>query len=179
MSGEHDDCDEQEIDEALRAYVAAELDPQLGRARRAFERHVMKPARRPAPRVYARGWVIGVIGTAAAASVAALVWAVPGLMQPRGSRLIDPIIAGVPTSQTSINISAPLVSTAVDWQQTSHEVSSYCIPSDTLIFEGNTPARVVRQVEMERTQWVDERRGVRVEAVVPRERVRLIELDTY
>jgi hypothetical protein len=48
-----------------------------------------------------------------------------------------------------------------------------------LVLDGEAPARVVTRVSMERTEWVDPTRGVRVEETVPRERVMLIGIDTY
>jgi hypothetical protein len=186
MRRENDEHEEHggSVDEALRAYLASELDPQCGRARRAFERHLAATARTgrrgPGSRSHTMpAWVVGAVGTGLAASVAALVWAVPSLRESEHPTIVQPFPIDATTLPAGPHDPALRLASTSSWEQTSHEVSSIYIPADTLVFEGATPARVVRQLQMERTQWTDERRGVRVEAVVPRQSVRLIALDTY
>ncbi len=58
-------------------------------------------------------------------------------------------------------------------------VSTLALDKGVVMLEGETPARVVRNVSMERTQWYDERKGVSVEVEVPHEKTILLPVDTY
>jgi hypothetical protein len=182
MSTEHDR--DERLDDALRAYLAAELDPQLGRARRAFERHLAgaRPAapRRARSRSRARGWVIGVVGTALAACVAA-VWAVPALW-PRDSHTLTgateppapPTRPPMPVAAVTHTRPAP-----VGWQHGGVSVTSVTHNVGCVVVGDGGPARLVERVDVERREWFDPGRGVRVEAVYPQREVQLIGLDTY
>jgi hypothetical protein len=186
--------DEDEIENLLRDHLAAELDTQRGRARRAFEAHVAHVARTgvggasraPAHGVLsrerrARLWVVGAVGTAVAASLAGL-WAVPVARTGNSTSVMETTTGGAPRAenpgtqpQTPHLVSDP----AVYWERTEQLVSSVTLDKGTVVVDDDTPVRVIRRVAVERTQWVDPRRGVTVEAVVPHEDVKLIVMDTY
>ncbi len=163
--------DDEQFDARLRGILAGELDPQLGRARRAFERHVSSTS--DTRRRGGRSWVIGLAGAALAASLAA-VWVVPKFVATKISEIV----------QTQPGVFSPAVApdvreSATEWEPVERVVSSRTLEDGLVVLDDKTPARFVRQVAMERTQWVDPKRGIRVEAVVPREKVTLIAMDTY
>ena len=169
------------VDEALRTYLAAELDPQLGRARRAFERHLATNAPAPSRRVRSRGWVIGAVGAALAASVLA-VWTLPGFRPPAPPELTGgggpP--APVPHPPAVRAKAATTVSAAatVGWQQSDYGMTSVTRNLACVVID-DVPARVVERTDVERRQWVDPDRRVRIEAVSPQHNVHLIDVDTY
>src|SRR3954464_8264695 len=74
----------EELDALMRDFLAAELDPQLGRAAQHFRRHLhgsgstagAAPPGPLGPRRALSGWIVGIVGGAMAASIAAL-WARP------------------------------------------------------------------------------------------------------
>lgn len=177
--------DEGEIDETLRRYFAVELDGQLGRAERAFRGELrLTPLAATGPRrrrrsLRSHAWVIGAMGAAAAASMAAM-WIVP-VTPPGGTPVAvtqpgvdDGAIAGVGgTSLEDLSTSQP------KWRQVEQVVNSMTLDDGLVLLEDNSPARLVRQVALQQVEWVDERSGVRVQAVLPREGARLIPVDTY
>ena len=161
---------------------------------------------RPRRSIRARSWMIGAIASAAvAASVGAAMWVVPAAnpTQPGDTPLtvvkgpgIDP--AGIdpggigpahvspggapapvtPTDSGSIASAAPPPD-APQWEQVEQLVSTVSLDKGVVLLDDHTPARLVRRVSLEQTEWVDPQRGVRVQAFVPRQDVRLISLDTY
>src|SRR5215217_3961119 len=90
-----EDEEDRELESRLRGFLDTELNGQLGRARQAFEKHLASGTASPAPRRgrrFIRTWTIGLVGTAAAASLAAL-WATPALRQaePAGIAMTQPV----------------------------------------------------------------------------------------
>jgi len=184
---------EQELDATLRTHLSAELDGQLGRAGHAFEAHVKfahsaatAPARAAGSRsVRTRLWVIGFMGAAVAASIASI-WLLPVTPPQAGTPVVlstQPAGhgSGVVSGEASTSPTSPDTSPddAPQWEQVERLVNSVTLDRGPVVLENNTPARLVRRVALEETEWVDERRGVRMRAVVPRQDVRLISLDTY
>ena len=165
------------VDDALRTYLAAELDPQLGRARRAFERHLATTTPAPPRGVRSRGWVIGTVGAALAASVLA-VWALPGFRPTPPAEVTGVAPTPVPHPSTGRATSANSASAAADWQQCGYGSTSVTRNGACVLID-NMPARVVERMEVERRQWFDPNRGVRIEAVSPQHNVHLIDVDTY
>jgi hypothetical protein len=203
MNPEYDDP---ELDALLKSHLAAELGGQLGRAERAFQEHLRlsrpTPAARPRRSVRARSWMIGAISSAAvAASVGAAMWVVPAASPtvPGGAPVTvaqhsDPAPAaadpdaragaesprpGARAHPESVASASPSPDAPPRWEQVEQLVSSVSVDKGVVLLDEHTPARLVRQVSLEQTEWVDPERGVRVQAIVPRQDVRLISLDTY
>lgn len=189
MSSQHE---EDEFDATLRGYLAAELDGQAGRAERAFRDHLRaaRPAARPRT-MRSNAWLIGATAAAVAASMAAM-WAVP-VTPPSGSGDDSSVVMKQPEPRAEI-ASKPEVTTpdgtpadtamsgeaaGPRWEQVEQVVSSVTLDDGLVLLADDTPARLVRQVALERVEWVDERLGVRVQALLPREGARLIPVDTY
>jgi hypothetical protein len=70
------------------------------------------------------------------------------------------------------------VAAATDWQQLQQVDTSATLDQGTIVV-GGAPARVVKTVSTQRTEWLGPDRNVRVETTVPQERVMLIGIDTY
>ena len=170
---------DQDLERLLREHLAAELDGQLGRSRRAFEQHLAH-TRTAAPSLTAsrpaaqKTWLLAAaVGTAVAASLAAL-WAVPIVRTSHPVPVVGtaaPMTNSLPATQTAEPPSR--------WQQVEQVTRSISLDRGVVIIDDHTPARLIRRVATERTQWVDPQRGVSIEAIVPRENVSLISLDTY
>ena len=183
-----------ELDELLRGHLAAELRQMEGRAVGAFEARLAAERRsaplqaKPLRRTRGRAWVIaGVIGTSLAASLAGL-WAVPVVWGPPQDRnYVDerpsapspqdpdrPVVAVLPDVATSATQLA-----GYQFEQVEQEVSRLTQDKGLLLAEDHTPVRVLRQVEMRRTQWVDPRNDVRLETEEPQEKTVIMLLDPY
>lgn len=182
MDREHD---EDEIDVTLRTYFATELDGQLGRAERAFRDELrLTPLAATAPRrrrrsLRSHAWVIGAMGVAVAASMAAM-WVVP-ITPPGGTpvAVTQPGFDNGPTTAVAGTSLENLSASQPKWRQVEQVVNSITLDDGLVLLEDNSPARLVRQVAFQQVEWVDERSGVRVQAVLPREGARLIPVDTY
>ena len=144
-------------------------------------------------------WVIGALGTAVAASIGAAVWVAPvgqqvpddrvALTHTRPATPEEPTAPGrggsaAVVAQATGPAAAPTetpaeMPAAPRWEQVEQLVSTVTLDNGPVVLEDNTPARLIRRVALERTEWVDEQAGVRVRAVVPRDDVQLIALDTY
>src|SRR5688572_24171553 len=179
MREENQHDDDVELESRLRAYLETELSGQLGRARQAFERHVATGQTSRTPRAGGRGrftrvLTIGIITTAAAASLAAL-WATPGLRQPEQPELATTQPGPAPKASRDVSTHGA----KTNWEEVGFVVTSVALDRGTVVLENQKPARLVRQVSLERTEWVDEARGVRLEAFAPRETTQLLGIDTY
>ena len=175
------------LDAMLRTHLAAKLEPQRGRARLAFETHLAvappRQARRPGAPLRNRVWVIGVVGTALAASIAAL-WAVPIVWRTDVKPMAE---AGPEVSQPKVTLPIPqakanrggIVPVSTQWEQVSSAVCSVSQDKGVLLIANEVPARVIQQYETQRMQFVCPTRGVRVEIEVPRQTTKLIPLETH
>jgi hypothetical protein len=187
--------DDARLDATLRGFLCAELDGQLGRARAAFEaratpstRSTHGAAQRQRRFSRSRVWVIGVAGagTAMAASLAA-VWAVPllGRMSSHTTATTTSIVTPLLPSPHAESPGVTADTTAAgatgdaDWQPVQQVTSSATLYQGVLLVGGKAPARVVRNLSTERTEWFDPDRNIRMETTVPRENVMLINVDTY
>ena len=185
------------VDAMLRDHFAAALDGHVGRSRRAFERHVAAMSTAASPVFDAplrtrdrRGWVIAGLGAGLAASVAAI-FVIPTLRvapQPPvaavSNREVGPGIAGhrggSPLAAAPIpSVPATNVVSPFHFQKVDEVLSRHAEVEGLIVIDDHTPARIVRERAVERTRWVDERRGVRIETIVPREDVKLIHLETH
>lgn len=166
--------EDDQLDAMLREHLAATLDSQLGRSRRAFEAHIAGP-RKPSRRsTNKRAWTaIGVLTGGLAASLLAAAWALP-IHKPASPVPIAASTNVLPTSSSPAPAEA-----AYRFRKVGQVLSCRTQDEGLIVIDDHTPARIVRQVEMERTQWFDEGRGVRIETITPREDVKLIHLETY
>jgi hypothetical protein len=149
------------LDATLREHLRAELNPQLGRAADRFRQHLRGDGL--VPRRAWGGWLVGVVGGAMAASIAAL-WAGPALWPPR------------PTGPAG----APVVPVA-DYRFDLDDVTTLSQTRDggTVLLDGRTPVRRIVRDELRQVRWVDPRHDASFEQIVPHRDVMLIEMDTY
>jgi hypothetical protein len=170
--------DPEELDALLREHLAAELNPQLGRAARHFRHHLAThgagPSTHPAspPRRALGGWVVGIVGGAMAASIAAL-WAGPALWSANPDA---PHRVGIAT--TPAHAIAP---TPADYHFDLDDVTLSTRTRDggTVLLDGRTPARRIYRDELKEVRWVDPKHDASFEQIEPRRNIMLIEMDTY
>jgi hypothetical protein len=183
MSSEFENDDQ--LDAMLRQHLKCELDPQLGRARLAFQTHLLatqKPPRKIRPHVVRpRVWMIGVVGMAVAASIGAL-WAMPSVFPvkattPTAVTVNDPAKGELATMPVA-HVANPGAAVR-QWEPVTSVVNSVSENQGVVLIGQNTPARVVREVSTECVQYVCPDRNVRMEIVVPRETTRLIPVETH
>ena len=168
--------DTEELDAAVRGYLSAELDGQLGRAAAHFRDHLRGPGAgstgttgggppgrpgSPGGRAWG-GWVVGIVGGAMAASIAAL-WAGPSLFPAGPASPSGPV---VPVAQYRFDLDDVTLST-----QTRDD--------GTVLLDGRTPARRIVRNELKQVRWVDPEHDVSFEKIEPRQTIMLIEMDTY
>ena len=164
MEDEHSQCDAR-LDALIRDYLARELDGQLGRSGERFRLHLRGEVPGGGPRRGWGGWVVGVVGGAMAASIAAL-WAGPALFPAAGTKQPFPVGAA---------------HVAADYQFDLADVTLCTQARDggTVLLGDNTPVRRVYRNELKQTRWVDRDRDVSFETIEPRQDLMLIEMDTY
>ena len=159
---------DEDLDLLVRDFLSAQLNPQLGRAARRFGEHHRREARdaRPVPpRRALGGWVIGAVGAAMAASIAAL-WAGPSLWHAAPpERPVAPVVP-VASAQYHFDLDAVTLSTQTR-------------DAGTVLLDGRTPARKIVRNELKQVRWVDPERHVSFERIEPRQTIMLIEMDTY
>ena len=182
MSSDFENDDQ--LDEMLSQHLKSKLDPQRGRARLAFETHLLvsgKPARKFGPQVVRpRVWMIGIVGTAVAASIGAL-WAMPSMFPVKATP--NPVTLSEPV--TDQNVTMPIAHVAQSdvpvhqWEPVGSVVNCVSENQGVVLIGHNTPARVVREVSTESMQFLCPQQNVRVEIVVPRETTRLIPIETH
>jgi hypothetical protein len=176
------------IDGPVRRRLASELDGQLGRAEAAFLRHVgMAQARVPSaaatatrpPRPAARpashgrfmrfgGWTLSFVGTALAASIAAL-WAAPALFRDAGSGSGRPL-----DQQHPLAVQQPMI----------HYVQDRTWDGGTIVVNDDEdgvphPARRYVRERIERTRWYDPEQKAWAETTVPQQDEAIVPVDTY
>ena len=165
--------DTEELDALMREYLAAELNPQLGRAAQHFRRHLHGSggngtgAAPPGPFGPGRalgGWVVGIVGGAMAASIAAL-WARPVIWPPQPA-------GPAPTARV-----LPVADYHFDLDDVT--LSTKTRDGGTVLLDGRTPARRIFRDELRQSRWVDPRHDASVEQIEPSRNVMLIEMDTY
>jgi hypothetical protein len=168
--------DPEALDALLREHLAAELDPQLGRAARHFHHYLathdgVATHHSPAPRRALGGWVVGIVGGAMAASIAAL-WAGPALWQPH-----SPGSIGGATPHAH----ATLAPAPADYHFDLDDVtlSTQTRDGGTVLLDGRTPARRIYRDELKQLRWVDPTHDASFEQIEPRRNIMLIEMDTY
>lgn len=156
--------DDEELDARLRVFLSAELDGQLGRAAARFHQHLRGAAGSSGgPRRAWGGWVVGVVGGAMAASIAAL-WAGPSLW-PAANSSPAPVPV-VPVAHYQLDLDDVTLSTQTR-------------DGGTVLLDGRTPARRIYRNELKQVRWVDPEHDVSFEKIEPRQTIMLIEMDTY
>lgn len=176
-----------QFDEALRRHLRSALDPQLGRARLAFQTHRLattRPTRKTfAHAVRARLWIVGVAGAALAASIAA-VWAVPDLLPTKAAP--THVVVNKPAASKTLDAPAVVAAgarqetePAMQWEPVGSVFNCVSENKGVVLIDDNTPARVVRERSTECVQFICPEQNVRVEIIVPRETTKLIPLETH
>jgi hypothetical protein len=151
------------LDAILREHLTAELNPQLGKAADRFRHHLRGDGL--VPRRAWGGWVVGIVGGAMAASIAAL-WAGPSLWPTRAT---GPGRGGTPV--------VPVADYRFDLDDVT--LLSRTRDGGTVLLDGRTPARRIVRDELRQVRWVDPAHDATVEQIVPHRDVMLIEMDTY
>jgi hypothetical protein len=160
---------------AVQDYLAAELDPQIGRAEDRFRQYLTEQpsiASDPLGSSFNRfgggrfrGWVFSLAGAAMAACL--------------GFVLGGPRFHAQPTpnaSTTAPNASSPV---GLPWvQQQTIDSQTYDDGGTMLDADGN-PVRVLRRRQWDRTRWFDEHKQLRAETVVPRDETVYVQMKTY
>jgi hypothetical protein len=184
------------LDATLRGFLGAELDGQLGRARAAFEARAIPSTRTTHGTVAqrqrrfsrSRVWAIGLTGAGAAmAASLAAVWAVPLLGRLSShttattSSIVTPLLPSphAESPRPADKTATGTIGGPSDWQPVQQVTSSATLYQGVLLVGGKAPARVVRNLSTERTEWFDPDRNIRMETTVPHEKVMLINVDTY
>ena len=169
------DGPDEQFEALLREHLASRLDGQLGRAAAHFQRHLSGGTggsfgagpRTGSLRRSWGGWVVGIVGGAMAASIAAL-WAGPALW-PAADR------PDVPRMQAHVTP----VAHDFDYDLDEVTLSRRTRDGGVVVLDDHTAVRRIVRQEFRRTRWVDEGRGVSVEKFEPRQEVRLIKMETY
>jgi len=182
--------DDATLDAVLRDYFSSRLDGQLGRSAAHFHRHLRgagagsgtglgRARPRRSPGFGGGGWVIGIVGGALAASIAAL-WAGPAL------RFYTPPGGAISPGGTALNTSAPPRGAspashlpASHLQMEELTLCSQTRDGGTVLLDDRTAARRVIRKELKQTRWVNPETGASIERIEPRQDVMLIQLDTY
>ena len=163
------DQSDERLDARVRQHLASELDGQLGRSLAHFRRNIGAGA---APRAlsYApvrasrRGpWVIGAIGSAIAASVAAVLL-VPHIFMPTKP------IGGVPVPTVRDPLQTILVK---------ESVHSRDFDRGLIISSDGSPVRRIHRVNLHERRWRDPETDAEIEQIVPSEEELYFELKTY
>lgn len=150
---------DQLVGERIGRHLRGELDGYVGRAEKAFLRHVLTDA--PARRGH--GWRRIGVGVAVAASVVAGValWNRHGTMPiTTPSQLIEPVALA----------SDDPVERSVFWNT---------IDEGTVFIDDQTPARRLRRQLVEQTRWFDAQGNAQVSYRVPREDIMLVGYGKY
>lgn len=158
--------DDEQFDAMLSGFFTDALDPQRGRAERGFRRY-LNDASRAAWRM--RTWVIGAFATGMAASVAVL-WATPLLRGPSTGPAAAPPLADV----TPADRSTPPFIPAVE-----RVVQSHTTDEGVMVLGDDTPVRVLRRQQLQRTHWANDPQGEQEERSTPQDELVFIKVPTY
>jgi hypothetical protein len=178
------DDEDATLDGVFRDYFSSRLDGQLGRSASHFHRHLLgagagsgpagSPRRRGPGFGPGGGWVVGIVGGALAASIAAL-WAGPSLRfytpdGPAGNPPGTAINAGVHDSPSGAGAGL---------QMEELTLCSQTRDGGTILLDDRTPARRLIRKELKQTRWLDPETGASIEKIEPRQDIMLIQLDTF
>ncbi|HWE02135.1 MAG TPA: hypothetical protein VG326_06955 [Tepidisphaeraceae bacterium] len=155
----------------MRDYLSDRLDRQVGLSEARFREFLAEEKSAPMSRNplhlsnRLRGWTFGIVGAALAASLAAL-WAGPYL-QP-----ISPAQPGAvaPAHEPTL-VNNPIV--------VEQDVQSQMFDDGAVMIDGNTPVRVIRRHDLQRTRWIDQDQKLQGEQVVPQDHLVYVRMKTY
>lgn len=160
-------------DIAVRDYLSARLDPQLGRAEAHFREFLAEEKTAPVIRrpVFAlphlfRGWTLSLAGAALAATLAAL-WTGPSLKP-----LTTP--PGSVAKPGSIIPTTPVNNMLIE-----QDVQSQTYDDGTYMNDNGMPVRVFRRRDLQRTRWYDKNDDLQGEQVEPQDHVVYVPVKTY
>jgi len=158
----------------MRDYLSDQLDGKLGGAETLFRQFLAQEQEPSAPisrntfhiSNRFRGWTFGVVGAALAASLAAL-WAGPTLqpIAPRPPGIVSPE-PGLPTL-----VNGPIV--------VEQDVQSQTFDDGAVMMDGDTPVRVLRRRDLQRTRWFDDSQKLQGEQVAPQDHLVYVQMKTY
>lgn len=163
-------------DREVREYLAATLDGQMGRAEARFRAVLQESSQRqtsPTPRASyrlpnrVRGWTMGLVGGAMAAGLGALL-AAPSL---RSLPMGGPGGSGQTPIIGSTSVPGPML--------VQHDVASQTFDDGTIMADDDTPVRVLRRRELDRTRWYDGDDRLQGERVVPSDHLVYVKMKTY
>jgi len=158
------EMNDEQLDALLGDFLRESLDAQQGRSEQHFRRYLQGEARFAWKQ---RSWLIGAFVSGMAASVAAL-WAAPLF------RLTHAPDRNLPASHPpSAVVAAKPIPPAMQ-----RDVQSQTIDEGVLVLDDNTPYRVLRHREVERTRWFNEQAKVQNEQVKPKDDLIFIKLTT-
>ena len=177
------DDEDATLDAVFRDYLSSRLDGQLGRSAAHFHRHLRGAGTGSGPGGTRRrspgfgpggGWVVGIVGGALAASIAAL-WAGPSL------RIYTPPgpAANPPGMSVNTESAARPAKSGMDLRMEELTLCSQTRDGGTVVLDEGTAARRLIRKELKQTKWVDPKTGARFEKIEPRQDIMLIQLDTY
>jgi hypothetical protein len=156
-------------DMVVREYLSAQLDGQVGRAEARFRRFLVEQQHASArPHSFRlpnrfRGWTLGLLGTALAASLAAL-WAGPSLRHVTPGNLGQAIVPAVTP------VSNPIL--------VEQDVQSQTFDDGTIMADDHTPVRVLRRRDVQRTRWFDKDQKLQGEQLAPEDHVVYVHVRT-
>lgn len=160
------DMNDQDLDALLGEFLAESLDAQRGRAEQHFRQYLYGEAKVAWKQ---RTWLIGAFLTGMAASVAAL-WAAPLFRAVHGPDR--------DRQSSTIHSQQPIVAAKPIPPAMQRDVQSQTIDEGVLVLNDNTPYRVLRRREIERTRWFNDQAKVQNEQVTPKEDLIFIKLTT-
>jgi hypothetical protein len=176
---DHDD--DINFEQELSRHLAGQLDPQCGRAARAFEAHLRAERRGRGGNRWLRVAAVFVI---VSAGVAAFVWVEQTFLIRRPAQFVNttppavvPVHPALPVT-TALESSSSSSSPRDVTQLTTWAASDEGVETITLADE-QMPVRKVRRDALETTQWFDPQTNAQIKLTVPVEQEILIQQDTY
>jgi hypothetical protein len=166
------DDDDIKFDEELSRHLAGQLDPQRGRAIRAFEEHVRS-------QVPTRHWLrVAAVLVIVSAGVAVFAWATQTFLLRRPAQFVNTPATAVPVHPTvpvtrALEASPRDVTQLTAWAASDEGFETVTVADQTM------PVRKVRRDAVETTQWFDPQRNATMRLTVPVEQEILIQEDTY
>lgn len=168
---EFDNFDSSPQEMALADYLSSTLEEQVGKSEARFKRFLAEQdsiaSRPPAFHRVNRfaGWTLGLAGAALAASLAAL-WAGPSIRQMTPEK---PVSFPSPVNPTLAQ--SPLL--------VRQNVESQTFDDGTVMIDDDTPVRILRRHDLQRTQWFGQDDKMQREEVEPQDHVVLVHMKTY
>lgn len=160
------EMNDEQLDALLGDFLKQTLSAQQGRAEQHFRRYLQGEARVSWKQ---RSWLLGAFASGMAASVAAL-WAAPMFRAAH--------TPGVGPERNPLSPNRHVVSAKPIPPAMQRDVQSQTIDEGVLVLQDNTPYRVLRLRQIERTRWFNDQAKVREEQVTPRDDLIFIKLTT-